>query len=81
MIMWHRHAQDIHFWAFVTTLIIDTIGKYIFMASQPQTRVGDEEDYHFFYNPFKKAIIVNEYVQTTEAKGDTMIDILQSRFS
>jgi len=29
-------------------------------AAAPQTRVGDEEDYHFFYNPFRKAIIVNE---------------------
>lgn len=25
-----------------------------------EAQVGDEEDYHFFYNPFKKAIVVNE---------------------
>jgi len=29
-------------------------------ASPPQALVGDEEDYHFFYNPFRKAIVVNE---------------------
>jgi len=29
-------------------------------ASAPTTLVGDEEDYHFFYNPFRKAIVVNE---------------------
>lgn len=31
------------------------------MATPPAAaRVEDAEEYHFFYNPFKKAIIVNE---------------------
>jgi len=31
-------------------------------VSDPQARVGGVEDYHFFYNPFGKAITVNEYM-------------------